>query len=144
MAPLQQDQLSILERVLEAGFVPSLPPLINQTKPADEKHRKNLSRAFSAFALHKICEIDIVNAANAVVDDFDDYGIDAIYYYAPTETIYMVQSKLKAAEQFSQDEALAFCQGVRKLIKQDFTGFNEHVLKRQTEIEDALDDCRVC
>ena len=52
-----------------------------------------------------------------------------------------MQGKLKASETFSQDEANAFCQGVRRLIKQDFSGFNEHVLKRQAEIEGALEAC---
>src|SRR6202035_5048140 len=44
-------------------------------------------------------------------------------------------------EQFSQDEALSFCQGVRKIIKQDFSGFNKHIQDRLTEIEDAVDNC---
>ena len=127
--------------MLGNDFVPHLPPLLNITPPADQQHRKNLSRAFSAFALHRICEISSVDAAKAVVDDFDDYGVDAIYYYAPSETLYLIQAKLKASEQFSQAEALAFCQGIRKLIKQDFAGFNEHVQHRLNEIEDVLDNC---
>lgn len=141
MSPLEQQHIVMLERALEADFVPNLPPLLDQTKPINEQQRKNLSRAFSAFALHKLCEITPVDAARAVIDDFDDYGVDAIYYHAPSETVYLVQSKLKAAEQFSQDEALAFCQGVRKLISQDFTGFNENVQRRLVDIEDALDNC---
>ena len=54
-----------------------------------------------------------------MVDDFDDYGIDAIYYQAASETLYLFQGKLKASEELSQDEALSFCQGARKIIKQD-------------------------
>jgi hypothetical protein len=141
MAALAQDQLVILESALDKDFVPQLPPLLNQTRPAEEQARKNRSRAFSAYALHNLCRIPKLDASHAVVDDFDDYGIDAVYYHAPSETLYIVQSKLKAGEQFSQDEALAFCQGVRKLIRQDFDGFNQNVRNRQTEIEGALDDC---
>ena len=48
---------------------------------------------------------------------------------------------MKATEEFKQDEALAFCQGIKKLIKQDFNGFNLNVQNRLTEIEDALDNC---
>ena len=131
----------MLEQALEAGYVPHLPALLDTTKPAAEQQKKNRSRAFSAFALHNICGIPKIDAAKAVIDDFDDYGIDAIYYHAPTETLYLVQSKLKAADQFSQPEALAYCQGARKLIKQDFSGFNKNVQDRKTEIEDALDNC---
>jgi len=141
MSALEPQHLVILEQTLESDFVPHLPPLLNATKPMDEQVRKNRSRAFSAFALHNICGVPKVDAAKAVIDDFDDYGIDAIYYHAPTETLYLVQSKLKAAAKFSQDEALAYCQGTRKLIKQDFDGFNKNVQDRKTEIEDALDNC---
>jgi hypothetical protein len=133
--------MTLLEAALQSNFVPHLPPVIDTTKSINEQQRKNLSRAFSAFALSNICEIEPVEAAAAVVDDFDDFGIDAIYYRAPSDTLYLCQGKLKSAEQFSQDEALSFCQGARKLIKQDFTGFNNNVQKRQTEIEDALDNC---
>lgn len=141
MAPLTQDYMTLLELTLRRDFIPHLPPVKDQTKPADQQTKKNLSRAFSAFALHKLCEISSAEAAAAIVDDFGDFGIDAIYYRGSSETLYLVQGKLKASEFFSQNEANAFCQGVRKLIKQDLLGFNEHVTKRQAEIEDALEAC---
>lgn len=141
MNALQPHYFTLLEKSLKDNFVPNLPPLFDMTRPVDEQNRKNLSRSFSAFALHRICDIDPSIAAKAVVDDFDDYGLDAIYYDAKSETLYLIQSKLKASEQFSQDEALAFCQGIRKLIAQDFTGFNQNIQNRLTEIEDALENC---
>jgi hypothetical protein len=131
----------MLEKVLTADFVAHLPPLLDASKPADQQARKNLSRAFAAFAISKLCEIPPKSAAAAVVDDFDDYGIDAIHYHAASETLFVVQAKLKASETFSQEEALGFCQGVRKLVSQDFSGFNANVLKRQTELEDAVASC---
>ena len=67
--------------------------------------------------------------------------MDAIYYHAANDTLYLVQSKLKAAEQFSQDEALAFCQGCRKLFRQDFERFNDNLQNRKAEVEDVLDNC---
>jgi hypothetical protein len=141
MSALEQHHLVMLEAVLEKDYVQHLPALLDKTKPQQEQDKKNRSRAFSAFALKHLCGISVKEAAEAVVDDFDDFGIDAIYYHAPSETIYLVQSKMKAAEQFSQDEALAYCQGIRKMIQQDFTGFNDNVQKRKVEIEDALDNC---
>jgi len=133
--------MSLLEIVLGRDLVPNLPPLLDATKPAEQQAKKNLSRAFSAYAVQNLCEISPVDAAAAVVDDFDDFGIDAIFYHGSSETLYIVQGKLKASETFSQDEANAFCQGVRRLIKQDFTGFNNHVLNRQVDIEGALEAC---
>ena len=75
-----------------------LPPILDTTKSAEQLVLKNLSRAFSAFALQQQCGISAAVAAKAVVDDFNDKGVDAIYYYAPTETLYLVQSKLKSSE----------------------------------------------
>lgn len=141
MPPLASHYATLLEQMLTDKFVPYLPALLDQTKPADQQQRKNLSRAFAAFALHHLCGVSERDAAQAVVDDFDDIGVDAIFYHSRSETLYLVQAKLKTSEAFRQEEALAFCQGVRKLIKQDFSGFNSHVQNRVIEIEDALDNC---
>ncbi|HSW14312.1 MAG TPA: AIPR family protein, partial [Solimonas sp.] len=126
---------------MDQEIVPSLPPLLKPSNVADNNAKKNRSRAFSAFALANLCGISKAEAAKAVVDDFDDFGVDAIYYHARFETLYVVQSKLKAADSFGQDEALAFCQGVRKLLKQELAEFNENVQKRTIEIEGALESC---
>ena len=141
MTALEHHYVVILEKVLDDDFIPHLVPLLKNTKSLEDQLKKNRSRAFSAFALHNICGISKKEAADAVVDDFDDYGIDAIYYHAPSDSLFLVQSKLKAGQEFSLEESLAFCQGIRKLIKQDFVGFNANVQKRKVEIEDAIDNC---
>ncbi|GJL66476.1 MAG: putative abortive infection phage resistance protein [Nitrospirales bacterium] len=140
MNSLDQHHSVLLQKVLDEEYIPNLPPLLNSKSP-EEQQKKNRSRAFSAFALYNLCHIPKCDAALSVIDDFDDYGVDAIYYHAVTETLFLVQSKLKAAEKFSQEEALSYCQGVRKLIKQDLIGFNKNVQNRKVEIEDALDNC---
>jgi hypothetical protein len=138
---LPRDYHTLLERTLNDNFLPHLPPLLDASKPMDEQYRKNLSRAFGAFALHRICDINPTSAAKSVVDDFDDCGVDAVYYLARTETLYLIQSKIKMSEQFQLADALKFTQGIRKLISLDFTGFNQNVQNRLTEIEDALENC---
>lgn len=140
MAALKSQYMIILKKVLADRFVPFLPPLLGNATPVDQK-AKQLSRAFSAFALHKLLDITPQVAAASVVDDFTDKGIDAIHYHAPSETLYLLQAKLKESEQFKQEDALSFCEGVRLLLKQDFTVFNRNVQNRQTEIETALDAC---
>lgn len=137
---LNVTQHGLLDTVLQADYVQHLPPLL-QPKNEREDSVKNLSRALAAFAISALCEISPKEAAEAVVDDYDDFGIDAIFYDAKSETLYLVQAKLKASAMFSQDEANAFVQGTRKLIAQDFGGFNSHVLARQTAIEDAVVSC---
>lgn len=139
MANLELHHFELLKKKLQDEFVPHLPPILDATKPPDQLILKNLSRAFSAFVLQQLCGISVGDAANAVVDDFEDKGIDAIYYHSPAETLYLIQSKLKASEQFKQEEANAFCQGIRQIIQQDLMGFNEHVQKRTVEIQDAIE-----
>lgn len=140
MAALEPQYMAILKKVLAARFVPSLPPLLGKVSPADQA-AKQLSRGFSAFALHKLLDITPQAAAASVVDDFQDKGIDAIHYDAPTETLYLLQTKLKESEQFKQEDALPFCEGIRLLLKQDFSAFNANVQNRKADIESALDSC---
>lgn len=141
MPALDPQYMAILKKVLAERFVPFLPALLDATKPAAEQQAKQLSRAFSAFVLHKLLDITPAEAAAAVVDDFNDKGIDAIHYDEDTETLYLLQTKLKESEQFKQEDALPFCEGVRLLLKQDFAAFNYNVQSRQTNIEFALDAC---
>ena len=119
---------------------PHLPALLQPKDPASDA-TKNQSRALAALALSSLCEIEPKAAASAVVDDYDDYGLDAIYHHAPSATLYLVQGKLKAGTTFSQVEANGFAQGVRKIIRQDFSGFNPNVTSRQTSLEDVIGSC---
>lgn len=141
MAALEAQYMTILKKVLAERFVPSLPPLIDISEPPAKQQVKQLSRAFSAFALHKMLGITPQLAAASVVDDINDKGIDAIYYDAASETMYLLQAKLKESDQFKQEDALPFCEGVRLLLRQDFAQFNTNIQNRKTEIETALDTC---
>lgn len=126
MAALEPHYMAILKKVLKERFVPLLPPLVGAARP-DDHAAKQLSQAFSAFALHKLLDISPKTAAESVVDDFNDKGIDAIHYHASSETLYLLQTKLKKSEQFKQEDALSFCQGVRLLLRQEFAKFNAYV-----------------
>jgi len=52
-----------------------------------------------------------------------------------------LQGKLKESEQFEQEDALLFSEGIRLLLKQDFTAFNANFYNRKADIESALDSC---
>lgn len=135
------NQQSLLKHHLIDVYVGNLPPLLQPSPVNAQNEQKNIARSISAFFLHQYCGTSVADACASVVDDFGDLGIDAIFYQAVTKTLFLVQSKLKASEQFTQDEANAFCQGIRKLIASDYNGFNQNVLDRQVEIDAALDDC---
>jgi AIPR protein len=138
--PIRPEQFAILKTHIEQIYVPHLPKLLQPKSEADDL-KKNVDRSFAAFALDHICRLDPKKAAKAVVDDFDDHGIDAIYYHARTKTLYLVQAKLKDTSAFTQPEALAFSQGIRKLLNGDFNGFNANVIARESAIRAALDHC---
>jgi hypothetical protein len=140
MPALAPQHMTVLRKILVERFVPFLPPLLGAANP-DVQAAKQLSRAFSAFVLHKLLDISPQAAAESVVDDFNDKGIDAVHYDEGSETLYLLQSKLKESEQFRQDDALPFCEGIRLLIRQEFAGFNQNFQNRKAEIEAALDAC---
>jgi len=133
--------MGILKKILAERFVPFLPSLLDTTKPPAERQAKELSRAFSAFTLNKLFDVSPQIASASVVDDFNDKGIDAIYYESRSETLYLLQTKLKESEQFKQEDALPFCEGIRLLLKQNFTAFNANVQNLRVDIENALDVC---
>jgi hypothetical protein len=58
MSALAPNYLVLLQRNLSEKYLPYLPPLLDQNKPSDQLEKKNLSRAFSAFALHHLTGID--------------------------------------------------------------------------------------
>jgi len=141
MPALSAEHQSLLVANLQSDYVPLLPALMPNTKSAEDQAKKNLSRALSAFTLRHHLDMTEKVAAASVIDDFNDLGIDAIYLHGASQTLYLVQTKRKQGAEFKQEEALAFCQGVRKLLVQDFSGFNDHFVRRQAEIESALDSC---
>ncbi|MFS1906229.1 AIPR family protein [Vibrio lentus] len=140
MAALQQQFLAPLKDLLQKRFVPHLPALLGQGGRED-KPKKQIARAFSAFVLQQKFDLDVVTAAKAVVDDYEDHGIDAIYYHESDQTLYLVQSKMKEDAQFQLGEAQAFVDGVKLLLNKQFQRFNQNVQNLQSEIETALDEC---
>ena len=140
MPALRVDLLAILKKELSTHYLHHLPPLLDQSRPIEEQKEKNIARAFSAFTLRALCNASVVESARAVIDDFNDNGIDAIYFESTSKVLYLVQSKLKASEEFKQTEAQAFVDGLRQLLNSQFGSFNQNVLNRQSEIQSALHD----
>jgi hypothetical protein len=138
MPGLSVEYQEILRRELLAQYVAHLPPLLPNGYSQLQQAEKQVNRALSAFALQAIFNLSAPAAAKAVVDDFNDNGIDAIYYEPTKQVLHLVQSKMDAGSEFKQGEAQAFCAGVRLLLQQDFSSFNVNVQSRQVEIEKAL------
>ncbi|MBN2648053.1 MAG: AIPR family protein [Thiotrichales bacterium] len=130
-----------LKQILEERFVPYLRPLLGVQGSVEDRRKKQISRAFSGFVIHKKFDIDPRTATQLVVDDYDDNGIDAFYYSDDEKTLYLIQSKLKESEAFNQEDALKFLVGTRKLLDKDFDSFNQNVKDQEQVIDQWLDEC---
>jgi hypothetical protein len=134
-----QDRI-ILDTRLVAEFVPHLPALF---APRGEPHdaEKNLARSFAGLAVSALCGVSPQIGAESVTDDFDDFGLDAVYYDVSVRTLFFVQAKLKESAAFTQREVNDFAQGVRKIISLDFSGMNQNLLARQVDLTAAYKNC---
>lgn len=138
--PIRSEQFAILKSHLEKMYVPHLPKLLTPKSPQEDLN-KNVDRSFAAFVVDHICLLDPKKAGGCIVDDFDDFGIDAVFYHSRMKTLYLVQAKLKSSSAFTQHEALAFAQGIRKLLRGDYAGFNQNVIAREAAIRSSVDHC---
>lgn len=140
MPAIQPAMLTALKALLNERYVMHLPPLLGDANAAN-RPEKQTARALSAFALQALFEADLKAAANAVVDDYNDNGVDAIYYHEADKSLYFVQSKLKANEQFKLEEAQAFLSGIKLLIAKQYDLFNQNVKNLSGVLDKALDEC---
>lgn len=140
MAALQQQFIAPLKELLQQRFVPHLPPLLGQGG-RENLPEKQIARAFSAYVLQSRFGIDAKLAAQSVLDDYNDQGIDAIYFDENTRTLFIVQSKLKSREQFLLPEAQTLMAGVELLLDKNFDVFNQNFNNKREYIESALDEC---
>ena len=60
---------------------------------ADQREKDFLSRALSAFAVHKFGGATCLEAAQSIVDGGGDGGIDCLYFSPTTNTLWVVQAK---------------------------------------------------
>lgn len=140
MAALQPQFIAPLKDILQQRFVPHLPPLLGQGGREDLPE-KQVARAFSAYVLQTRFGIDAKLAAQSVLDDYNDQGIDAIYFEECSRTLFIVQSKFKSREQFLLPEAQSLMTGVELLLDKNFQAFNKNFNNSQDYIENALDEC---
>jgi hypothetical protein len=113
-------------------------------KPPDHREKAFLSRATAGLALMHAAGIEAKPAAQAIVDGFDDNGLDAIYHDPNERLLYVVQSKWDSTGNGSMDsgEVQKFAQGVRDLVHPHFERFNAKVRAKELEINAALENSR--
>ena len=104
--------------------------------------KRRLTRALAAFAVARLAEREIPDLVQYVTDGARDGGIDLIYFDPQAKTLYLVQSKWHETGRgsISLADAIKFLSGVKKVLKNDLSTFNEKVRRRSSDIERALYD----
>lgn len=112
-----------------------------------EKDKENcfLSRAFAAYSLQVLADLEPDIAVQAIVDSYDDNGIDALCYNSKTSELWIVQSKWikKGIGEPEVGETNKFTKGIKDLIELKFDRFNDKVKSKIPDIEAALDDLKI-
>ncbi len=138
--PGDENKIQQLTEVLQQRFFPYLPELERPGWTPVQKLQNRLSRSLAALAILKHGDTDSNTAASSVIDDFDDNGIDAVYFDRTTIRLLLVQSKFKAnGGEPDQAEMKKFLDGVRDLLRKQYERFNDRFHAKLPEIEDALD-----
>lgn len=112
------------------------------TKKANHKKDAFNSRALAAYSLHILAEVSPSNAAKAIVDGYEDNGIDALLFQKKQNTLWLVQSKWIQDGQSSPKaaELRSFKDGIFDLL--DFTNkierFNYKFEAKEDEIKSAF------
>ncbi len=108
----------------------------------EEKENFFLTRAYAAYTLQVLAQLDESSAASTITDGFDDNGIDALYFDRRNKELWILQSKWikNGTGEPETGEILKFKNGVLDLIDLKLERFNTKIQAKETEIIDALDD----
>jgi hypothetical protein len=100
------------------------------------------SRAIAAYALHILAEVGVNTAANAIVDGYEDNGIDALLFHREQNILWVVQAKwVNDGQSPPQAKDLrSFKDGVSDLLSFDTKSdrFNPKFALKEDEIKSAL------
>jgi len=137
--------LNHIRKKLEQDFCPHIDVSDLSGKPQEEIDAARLSRALAAFSITELLPVSPEQAANDVVDGFDDHGIDAIGIDPDDGLVVVVQSKWDADGKGSpnQGDVEKFASGFNDLIAPRFERFNAKVRAKGADLTEALDNTDV-
>src|SRR5438552_8384335 len=111
-------------------------------KAEEQRQDVFLSRSLAGYVLMQLIDITSDIAGQAIVDGFDDNGIDAIHFDQSEKVFYVVQSKWMASGNGTPErgEVQKFIKGFQDLIEAKFDRFNAKVQSKKSIVLSALDD----
>lgn len=117
---------------------------IDVSDATNDENKENffLTRAYTAYTLQVLANLEADVAANSIVDSYNDNGIDAIYFDKKNKLLWLVQSKWIKNGNGEPDtsEVGKFATGVKNLIEFQLDRFNSKVQSKEAEIVEALGD----
>jgi hypothetical protein len=75
MDALAANFFNILKSKLERDFIPHMPELLNKERPKADQDKKQFSRAFSGFVLHKMLNVGFVPDHDAEPQESECAGL---------------------------------------------------------------------
>lgn len=130
--------VSQLTEDLTARYLPIIPPRAKPGKNPEEIRQNQLSRSLAAYAIEKLAKIPVAIAAASVIDDYDDNGIDAIYFDPQSKRLWLIQAKFQETAP-DMGENKKFCDGISDLLEGRFHKFNKQFASLRPRVEQALD-----
>jgi AIPR protein len=109
-------------------------------RKTNEKQSAFKSRALAAYSLHILAEVSPSQAAQAIVDGYDDNGLDGLLFQKRQNTLWLVQSKWIHNGQSTPKatEMRSFKDGIFDLLDGKKERFNEKFESKEGEINSAL------
>jgi len=110
-----------------------------QDRSDSDQRAQFLSRALAAWCVKYLAGTDPNTAGAAVTDDYQDGGIDALYFDQLSDTLIFVQTTFSPDGKPINGGATAqFVDGVRDILAVKLDRFNQKFQKREAEIRGAL------
>ncbi len=114
-------------------------------KSKEEKDKAILTRGLAAYSLYVLASVGIDSATSAIVDGYNDNGIDAVLFERNQNILWLVQSKWidKGVGEPETGDTAKFTRGIRDLVNNELDRFNAKVKAKENEIAEALDNAAV-
>ena len=135
-----------LEAELRQIFVELIDMSDCESKKKNDSDNTFISRALAAYSLHILADVSPKQAAEAIVDGFDDNGIDALLFNRQQNTLWLVQSKWasNSTKTPKANEIRSFVGGIDDLLDyyEKHERFNNKFERKREEIESAFNSPR--
>ncbi len=133
-------QVSQVRNVLTRDFSDLIDMRDFKNKQPHEWEPAFLSRALAALVVRNVIDCDLRDAAMAVIDGRDDFGIDAVAISETSQHVWLIQSKWSDTGRagFNTEAAHKFVDGLHQIDQRNFHRFNERLQRFEDRLRAVL------